>query len=589
MGQEVRLRCDTSITLFGYSFGINYDETKVRVTAVSLMGTAAEGADFFDGSIDVPRGLVGYGCILDTSGDFQKRIEPGTGLVLAVLTVDILATTDDEAQMAFESVQIEPPPHRPVRNLMTDSEGFSVVPAVQHGVIRIETRVPVITAIQDNSGLEGKVFQVVGEFFGEPGRQVTVCGASASATLRPDRRTLDVTAPECATIGCVELRVCTVRGCDSEPQGFCYLRPPPPTITTIDPDQGRSGTLFVISGQHFDRRGLAVTVCGAPAQHHPPMDGNTRLEVVAPDCPTTGPADVQVCTDFGCATRPGGFTYVSDPVPVISSIAPNEGRTGTTFTISGENFDRPGLLVRVCDVAASHTPPRNGGTELDVTAPPCAVGPADVEVCTDVGCTRVPGGFRYLPDPVPRIVSVEPSEGPAGTAVTITGENFDQPGLVVRICEVEASHGPPRNGGTAIDVTVPVCPRSGPADVEVCNQFGCDVLAGGFTYLVPPGTRFVRGDVDSSGSIDISDGIRVLNFLFSGGRAPACFDAADSDDRGDLNITDGIRIFNWLFTGGVAPPPPSPSATDYPPGDCGIDPTGSDPLDCAAAAPQCGT
>jgi hypothetical protein len=102
----------------------------------------------------------------------------------------------------------------------------------------------------------------------------------------------------------------------------------------------------------------------------------------------------------------------------------------------------------------------------------------------------------------------------------------------------------------------------------------------------PPGTRFVRGDADSSGAINLTDAVRVLNFLFTGGPAPACLDAADADDSGVLAITDAIRILGWLFTGGLPPLPPSPSAGDYSPADCGLDPT-ADGLDCAVTAAKC--
>jgi hypothetical protein len=106
----------------------------------------------------------------------------------------------------------------------------------------------------------------------------------------------------------------------------------------------------------------------------------------------------------------------------------------------------------------------------------------------------------------------------------------------------------------------------------------------------PPPVRFVRGDADASGSINLTDGIVVLNFLFSGGPAPKCLDAGDTDDTGrPLAITDAIRIFNWLFTGGAAPLPPSPTPgqTTYLAATCGTDPTPNDGLDCATVAQTC--
>jgi hypothetical protein len=102
----------------------------------------------------------------------------------------------------------------------------------------------------------------------------------------------------------------------------------------------------------------------------------------------------------------------------------------------------------------------------------------------------------------------------------------------------------------------------------------------------PPGTRFVRGDADSDGNINLTDAVRVLNFLFLGGTAPACLDAADADDSGGLSITDAVRILNWLFTSGVVPPPPSPNTAAYDASSCGLDPT-QDELGCEVTAQKC--
>ena len=88
---------------------------------------------------------------------------------------------------------------------------------------------------------------------------------------------------------------------------------------------------------------------------------------------------------------------------------------------------------------------------------------------------------------------------------------------------------------------------------------------------VPGKIMFQRGNADNAGAVDIGDGVFVLNFLFLGGRAPVCADAADSDDSGFLDINDGVSLFNFLFLGGSPPPTPFP--------DCGADPT-DDALDC---------
>jgi hypothetical protein len=85
---------------------------------------------------------------------------------------------------------------------------------------------------------------------------------------------------------------------------------------------------------------------------------------------------------------------------------------------------------------------------------------------------------------------------------------------------------------------------------------------------------FLRGDADSSGEVNLTDAIRVLNVLFLGIGEILCADAADSDDSGDVNLTDAIRILNVLFLGLGTIPVPGIEA-------CGPDPTEDDLAACA--------
>jgi len=107
----------------------------------------------------------------------------------------------------------------------------------------------------------------------------------------------------------------------------------------------------------------------------------------------------------------------------------------------------------------------------------------------------------------------------------------------------------------------------------------------------PPDPRptFVRGDSNSSGVVDLTDGVNTLNFLFLGGPPPACVDSADADDSGALAITDAVLTFGYLFLGDRPPAPPTPGATVYSSEDCGVDPQVETPdLGCAMEAEVCG-
>ncbi|HVR75587.1 MAG TPA: NPCBM/NEW2 domain-containing protein [Planctomycetota bacterium] len=88
-------------------------------------------------------------------------------------------------------------------------------------------------------------------------------------------------------------------------------------------------------------------------------------------------------------------------------------------------------------------------------------------------------------------------------------------------------------------------------------------------------TVFHRGDADGSGELQLTDAIHILGFLFLGGAAPPCMDAADTNDDGRLQLTDAVQILGFLFQGGTPPAPPGP-----PPSPCGEDPPGGESLGC---------
>jgi hypothetical protein len=88
--------------------------------------------------------------------------------------------------------------------------------------------------------------------------------------------------------------------------------------------------------------------------------------------------------------------------------------------------------------------------------------------------------------------------------------------------------------------------------------------------VVERAARFRRGDADGSGKLDLTDAIFTLLYLFLGGRAPDCFDAADADDSGAIDLTDAIGSLQFQFLGGVILPDPGPV-------DCGPDTTPQGP------------
>jgi hypothetical protein len=117
----------------------------------------------------------------------------------------------------------------------------------------------------------------------------------------------------------------------------------------------------------------------------------------------------------------------------------------------------------------------------------------------------------------------------------------------------------------------PPYPACGP-DLTA-DDLGCGEYAAELCSVVCDGEAlFVRGDANADGSIDITDAVFTLMFLFLGGPQSPCMDAADANDSGSLDLSDGIFILSYLFAGAGGLPPPYP--------DCGPDPTDDSLVDC---------
>ena len=76
---------------------------------------------------------------------------------------------------------------------------------------------------------------------------------------------------------------------------------------------------------------------------------------------------------------------------------------------------------------------------------------------------------------------------------------------------------------------------------------------------------FIRGDVNLSSFLDVSDAIFLVDYLWRGGDMPICLAAADVNDDEWIDVSDPIYLLWAFFLGGDQPPAPYPEA--------GVDPT----------------
>ncbi len=80
---------------------------------------------------------------------------------------------------------------------------------------------------------------------------------------------------------------------------------------------------------------------------------------------------------------------------------------------------------------------------------------------------------------------------------------------------------------------------------------------------VRPPARFIRGDANADGAVDLSDCLAVLFYLFQG-KSGICLEAGNANDDARVDIADAIAVLARLFLDGPELALPSP--------DCGDDP-----------------
>jgi hypothetical protein len=64
---------------------------------------------------------------------------------------------------------------------------------------------------------------------------------------------------------------------------------------------------------------------------------------------------------------------------------------------------------------------------------------------------------------------------------------------------------------------------------------------------------FLCGDANGDATVDISDAVYLISYIFSGGPAPAPLDAGDANCDSTVDISDVVYLIAYIFSGGAAP------------------------------------
>ena len=187
------------------------------------------------------------------------------------------------------------------------------------------------------------------------------------------------------------------------------------------------------------------------------------------------------------------------------------------------------------------------------------------------------GLFEVTPPiPLPRTIDPPAGDLRGGDRVVISGDSLV---AGARVTFGGAQAPSVTLNGESLEVITPA--GAGEVEVAVTNVVQGVELPGTATLrftFVTAATRFIRGDSNGDGSIDISDPIQLLVRLFGGGAGGPCLSAADFDDSGTLELTDVLGALSFLFLNGLAPAAPYPA--------CGLDGT-LDEIPCLGRPASC--
>lgn len=94
--------------------------------------------------------------------------------------------------------------------------------------------------------------------------------------------------------------------------------------------------------------------------------------------------------------------------------------------------------------------------------------------------------------------------------------------------------------------------KSGPVPDDLYFlKFTAESSGGEFNYYAD--AAFVPGDANGDATINVSDAVYVINYVFVAGPAPQPLESGDGNCDGVVNVSDAVFLINHVFTGGPGP------------------------------------
>ncbi len=365
-----------------------------------------------------------------------------------------------------------------------------------------------------------------------------------------------------------------------------------PVVTGLNPGAGPVGSTVTISGTNLGASTGTVTFSGVTAAVIAwnagqvtavvPMSATTGSVVVttsgglvATGVPFTVTGVTYAYDDLGrlvAVVDPlgNGASYAYDAVGNILSIqrysatqvsvisfAPGQGAAGSTVVVSGTGFSSIAAQNAVTFNGVAATVSSSTPSQITVTVPVSATsGP--IVVTSPLGSATSAATFIVKPDSgVPTITTVAPSVALAGTAIALTGTNFDPVPANDRVAVNLTPVNPSAATATSLSFTVPAGGTSGRIYLDAPGGMAVNPP----DLFIPFGVHTVadvgytgRMTVGGSQAVTLSGGSKIGLLLFDGRisqRVNLQFsgDTFGADCRLYLFAPDGSSPFSNYCTG----------------------------------------
>ncbi|MBD0254179.1 MAG: IPT/TIG domain-containing protein, partial [Cytophagales bacterium] len=260
----------------------------------------------------------------------------------------------------------------------------------------------------------------------------------------------------------------------------------PPRVASFSPGFGTAGTPVTLKGKNLTATS-AVDFNGVPAPFSVPNDSVLVAEVPAEAL--SGP--IRVTAGFSTAASPEGFVAQ----PSISGFSPRNSAVGSLISISGRNFTGT-TAVRLGSREAAFVA---GANNVITATVPAGFTSGRITVVNPAGTAVSADTFSVFPPPA--IHHVTPVTGPAGTLVTITGENLDSP-VSVHFNGVAAPRFEAKSN-TTLTVTAPAGTTAG--NITVVTAGGRATTSNAFTPVASPRiTGFTPASGNGSSTVTVT-------------------------------------------------------------------------------------